>query len=84
MRNWDIKGGAMTDRFEDARKALGADKVDTFLSKFGLGPKYVPKEPKKTNCPKCNKGNAFYKEIHPDTAMNDIVLYCPDCNFLDE
>ena len=74
----------MPDRFDGDREALGVEKVDTFLSKFGLGPKYVPVEPKKHDCPKCGKGNAFYKEIHPDTSMNDIVLYCPDCKFLDE
>lgn len=37
----------MVDRFDGARASLGADKVDTFLAKFGLGPKYAPVEPKK-------------------------------------
>lgn len=69
------------DKFDEARKALGADKVDTFLSKFGLGPKYIPKETKKYLCPKCGQHNAYYKEIHPDTSMDEIVLSCPDCKY---
>ena len=74
----------MQDKFDKARQELGTENVDNFLAKFGLGPKYIPTEPKGFTCPKCGGGNAFYKEIHPDTSMNDIVLYCPDCGFLDE
>lgn len=32
-------------------------------------------------CPACKGPNAYYKEIHPDTSMNDIVLHCPDCGY---
>ena len=74
----------MGDRFDKSREELGADVVDDFLAKLGLGPKYVPVEPKKYNCPKCKKGNAYYKEFHPDTSMNCIELYCPDCGFSDD
>jgi len=35
-------------------------------------------------CPKCKKMQAFYREEHPDTDMNEIVLYCPDCGEVDE
>ena len=52
-----------------------------FAAKLGLGPKYVPEKTKTYKCPKCNKKNAYFKEIHPDTDMNDIVLYCPDCKY---
>lgn len=72
------------DKFDDARKAFGSDKIDDLLAKFGMGPKYVPSKPKKYKCPECGDGNAVYKEIHPDTDMNDVVLSCPDCGFLDE
>ena len=71
----------MQDKVDAARKELGADVVDDFLAKFGMGPKYVPKEPKKYLCPACGKEKAFYKEIHPDTTMDEIVLYCPDCGY---
>jgi len=50
-----------------------------FAAKLGLGPKYKP-EPRKTHtCLECGKGNAYYREEHPDTDMNEIVLFCPDC-----
>ena len=74
----------MTDKFDKSREYFGAEKIDDFLSKFGIGPNYIPKEKKKYNCKKCKMGNAYYKEIHADTDMNDIVLYCPDCKFTDE
>jgi len=74
----------MKDLFDESREEMGADFVDAFLAKFGMGPKYVPAEQKKESCPKCGSKSAFYKEIHTDTSMNDIVLHCPDCKFLDE
>jgi hypothetical protein len=74
----------MSDKFDDLRKKHGADAVDNFLAIFGLGPKYKPKPRQTKECPKCHKNNALMKEIHPDTDMNDVVLYCPDCKFLDE
>ena len=36
------------------------------------------------NCPKCGKNKAYYQEMHPDTDMNEIILYCPDCGEVDE
>jgi len=71
----------IADKFDAYRKEFGKDRVDEFLAKFGLGPKYVSKEPKKHQCPKCGKKNAIYVEAHPDTDMNEIVLKCPDCKF---
>jgi predicted nucleic-acid-binding Zn-ribbon protein len=38
----------------------------------------------KTECPKCGSTNTYFKEIHPDTSFNDIVLKCRDCGFLDD
>jgi hypothetical protein len=35
-------------------------------------------------CPECKKGNIYWKEIHQDTDMNDVVLYCPECRMRDE
>ena len=32
-------------------------------------------------CPNCLKQNAEYRENHPDTDMNEINLYCPDCGY---
>lgn len=71
----------MPDVFDKYRKEFGAEKVDNFLANFGLGPKYVPKEPKKHKCPKCGQESAIYKEIHPDTDMNEMVLFCKDCGY---
>lgn len=42
------------------------------------------KKSKNYKCPECKKSEAYYKEIHADTDMNDVVLYCPDCKLLDE
>ena len=58
---------------------IEADRIDTFAASLGFGPKYTPKPTKKYLCPKCGMTNAYYKEIHPDTDMIEIVLYCPDC-----
>lgn len=58
---------------------MGKETVDNFLSKFGLGPKYVPSAPKKHICPVCGHPNATIKETHPDTDINDIMMCCPDC-----
>lgn len=60
------------------------DKFDTFAATLGLGPEYKPKPRKTHECPQCKKHNAYYKEIHPDTDMDDIVLCCSDCGFLAE
>jgi endogenous inhibitor of DNA gyrase (YacG/DUF329 family) len=38
----------------------------------------------KVICPKCKKPKAFYREMHADTDMNEIILYCPDCGEVDE
>jgi hypothetical protein len=72
------------DAFDTFREQLGADKVDTFLAAFGLGPKYVPKEPKKYGCWKCGGQNAVARELHEDVpGLDDIYLVCPDCGFED-
>ena len=71
-------------KFDKSREALGAENTDNFLAKFGMGPKYVPEEPKKHKCPKCGKGNAVWKERHPDTSMNCMALCCPDCGHEEE
>jgi len=67
------------DQFNKFRKSMGADRVDEFLSKFGLGTKYEAIEPKTHICPECNNANALYKEVHADTDINEMVLSCPDC-----
>lgn len=56
-----------------------AARVDDFAAILGFGPKYNPAPIPKRSCPVCKKPNAYYKEIHPDTGMDEIVLYCPDC-----
>jgi HK97 family phage prohead protease len=55
-----------------------------FAASLGLGPRAELKPSKKYKCPKCGKANAYYREIHPDTSKNAIVLCCPDCGFRDE
>ena len=56
-----------------------ADRIDTFAASLGFGPKYKPSPRRTYKCPNCKKTNAYYKEIHPDTGMDEIVLFCPDC-----
>jgi len=53
------------------------------LEALGFNPDMTPREieAKKYTCPQCGKENAYYREIHPDTSMNDIILYCPDCGY---
>jgi len=70
-----------SDQFGPSRKALGAEVVDNLLANFGLGPKYVPKTTSKKTCPKCGSKKAYVKEFHPDTDINEMGLYCPDCRF---
>ena len=60
---------------------LSEEEVNNFLAKFGIGSNYKPTPPKTHTCPECKKENAYIKEIHPDTDMNEIVLYCPDCGY---
>jgi DNA-directed RNA polymerase subunit M/transcription elongation factor TFIIS len=72
------------DRYNEICRLMGKEEADDFLAKFGLGPKYVPQEPNKHKCPGCGKVTAYYKEIHPDTDMNEIVLYCPECGYEEE
>lgn len=74
----------MADRFDKYRETMGADKVDTFLAAFGLGPKYVPKPPKTYTCANCANNNAVIKERHADTDMNCFVVCCPDCGYEEE
>lgn len=74
----------MKDKFDKFRSVFGKDEVDDFLAIFGLGPKYVHQKPKRHNCPKCGEKIATYKEIHPDTDMNEIVLWCPVCGEVDD
>ena len=73
-----------SDCFDRFRESLGANKVDTFLEKFGMGPKYVPTPPKLYDCPKCGGKKATIKELHPDTDMNCMSLVCPDCGYEEE
>lgn len=67
------------DKVKQICDIMGKDKGEDFLAKFGFGPRYVPKEAKKHSCPSCGEKIAVYKEIHPDTDMNEIVLECPNC-----
>ena len=67
---------------DEFRRTLGNRTVDAMIDRFGLDQK--ADEDKKHTCPECGRGNAYYKEIHPDTDIHDVVLFCPDCKFLDE
>jgi len=71
------------DGFDTFREDMGAECVNTFLAKFGLGPDYKP-EPILTHiCPTCLCDQAYYKEEGADCdgGQNEMVLYCPDCGF---
>ena len=57
------------------------ERLDTFAACLGFGPKYIPTPTPKYECPRCHKTNAYYKEIHPDTDINEIVLHCPECKY---
>lgn len=72
------------DGYDDFRASMGRDRVDTFLEAFGLGPKYVPKEPKKFNCPKCNQQERVWREAHADTGMDEMELRCRNCGYSSE
>ena len=74
----------MSDQFEKYRETMGKEVVDEFLSKFGLGPKYIPVSPKKYTCPNCKETSAIIKEIHADTDLNEIELSCSKCGFSKE
>lgn len=74
----------MNDKFDEARKAVGSEAVDDLMASLGMGPKYVPVKRKTFTCPRCRGVNAYHKEVHADTDMNEIVLYCPDCKFSDD
>lgn len=69
------------DSFDKFRKELGAERVDEFLAKLGMGPKYKPTKAKTYPCPKCKKKNATYHEDGADCdgGQNEMVLECPDC-----
>ena len=64
------------------KKAKLEDIPDQWQKMFGLG-KYQP-ETQYRKCPKCNKNKAHAKEMHPDTDMNEMVLWCSDCGEVGE
>ena len=66
---------------EETHKLMGEEKGNAFLKTFGMGPTYKSKPRKTVLCPNCLKQNAYYREDHPDTDMNEINLYCPDCGY---
>ena len=72
------------DGFDKFRDEMGADKIDTFLAAFGMGPKYKPTPPRTYECPKCKGQNARIRERHADTDMNCMELTCPDCGYAEE
>lgn len=74
----------MVDKFDQFRETMGAEVVDDFLAKFGMGPKYVPPEPEFYLCPKCGGQKCTIKERHADTDMNCMELQCPDCGYREE
>jgi len=39
----------------------------------------VLKKSSEHQCQKCHGNNAYVREMHPDTDMNEMVIYCPDC-----
>ena len=83
-REYALSGGRSRDfhleeQWDSIVKKLEDSSQNDFLACFGLGPKYTRKKNHKEICHACNGHNAYYKEEHPDTDMNTVVLYCPDC-----
>lgn len=71
------------DKWQKHRDTLGAERVDTFLAKLGLGPAYKPKAEAGRTCPKCGKKNARIREAHADTGMDEMELRCSDCGHVE-
>lgn len=46
--------------------------------------KVLAKKGPPPSCPRCGSSNTHYKEVHPDTSMNDIILACRDCGWDEE
>jgi Zn finger protein HypA/HybF involved in hydrogenase expression len=51
---------------------------------FDAEGKPLPIERKTCECDNCHKNNAYVREEHPDTDMNEMVVYCPDCKHTKE
>lgn len=68
-------------RLGQFQESNSEEKVNKFLSKFGLGPNYKKAKRKTYPCPDCKGSNAYYVEDHPDCdgGMNEMALECPDC-----
>lgn len=62
-----------------ARDALGAfDKLYKILG-FNSDGSPMKFERKTYKCNSCGSNKAYHREMHPDTDMNYMELYCPDC-----
>jgi hypothetical protein len=53
--------------------------VAAFGAKLGMGPLYKPTPRPARQCPACKKWNARVREVHADTGMDEMELWCPDC-----
>ena len=60
----------MYDRFDIFRDEMGAEIVDNFLAKFGLGPDYKPAPITTQVCPSCLEDGAYLREFG-QSAMVD-------------
>lgn len=60
------------------------DRYETFLASLGMGPKYVPQEEPRHECPECHGQNARWREVGADTDYNHMELRCPDCGHTKE
>ena len=78
---------SLTQRFHESNEDIGIEKFKNHLRKilgFDENDKPITIKRKTYNCKKCGKNNAYYKEEHPDTDMNEIVFHCPDCGYEEE
>ena len=74
----------MSDKWDKYRETLGAEVVDTVLASLGMGPKYVPAQPKRSICPQCHSLSVTSREVHPDTDINAIEHRCSECGWTEE
>jgi len=76
----------MYDRFDIFRDEMGAEIVDNFLAKFGLGPDYKPAPITTQVCLSCLEDGAYLREFGTecDGGQNIMALYCPNCKFTEE
>jgi len=69
-----------TEKEIKERKRPKIASLSSFLKMIAEIMNYKEKR-KASTCNQCGCLDAYVKEIHPDTDMNEIVKYCPKCKY---